>query len=67
MKADDLTLQTALAKYHAEKLTSNAKISERLRAEYGIEMRYARILFAYYPITFTYGIVLQPSNSVEGP
>jgi len=38
--ADDATLKDALLKYHREKLTNNRAISERLKAEYNIIMRY---------------------------
>ena len=40
VKAEDEVLQTALVKYHKELLSSNEKISARLKAEHGIQMRY---------------------------
>ena len=39
-KADDAALTEALESYHREKLTNNQKISERLKREHGITMRF---------------------------
>ena len=48
MKADDEVLVAALQGYHREKLSNNAKISTRLLADHGIEMRFAVLSFLPY-------------------
>lgn len=50
MKEDDEVLRAALIKYHQEKLDSNTRISERLKAEYGIEMRSVYVKRTFYAV-----------------
>ena len=48
-KASDATLAEALESYHREKLTNNETISERLKHEYGITMRFVSPSHALRP------------------
>ena len=62
---DDPVLVEALYKYHREKLVNNGIISQRLKAEYGINMAYAPISYITYISNQLVHSAQQPSKDDE--
>lgn len=63
-KADDAALAAALESYHREKVTNNQTISERLKREHGIVMRFV-LPSRMPPLRLDTIPARQPSNVAE--